>query len=478
MKRIVFEITRTSLRALAVEGPLAHPRVKQIVVESHSGQPSPETLRRLLARVQARRSGVMNAFPRDQAITRLLKFPSSRLEELTQMVQLSGKAQLPYPPEQAVVDFQVLDQVGGTSMVHLVACQRDQLEQHVALLRQAGLEPQLMTPNSWGVLAWYQRLGRSPDVREPVMVINVDSDHTDLVLIRQGQLVFSRSLSQGVREWQAGSDAEGPLAQELERSLSSLRNEWPGVDAQSFILTGLGPLEPWKEFFGQRLGKPVVIKQVAGSLQIPESVMRQTEAGPHASLVVVLGLALAEHLALVNLLPPETRQAQRQRRRMQQLVLTGSLLLSTLLVGAGLLSAHVNRQVLINELAVKTMNTLEAMTAETEAQERDIQVINRLLGLRRRLATMLAELFRVTAGQVILENLVFEGERHEFVVRGSASSTRDVLEYLRRLKDTGQWERVELRYSARRSTAAGARTDFEVVFHTQAHDGTASRLSP
>lgn len=485
MRRVVIEITPTSIRALVVSGSPRQPRVEVFLVESLAGSPSSpavgvveasaarassasrpsvepvkDALHRILNKAQRKSASVIYAMPREQAITRILKLPSVKPDEIAQMVALSSQTQLPFPRDQAVVDFQVIDQQAGSSTVQLVACHRDVVERSLALFRQEGLEPAWVVPSSWGCLAWYQRLGRSSEVREPVLLMDIDEDHAELVLIRQDRLLFSRSLGQGLRASHSETEASGLPAQELERSLFSLLKEIPGVEIHSGVVTGLGPLEPWQRLLEQRLGKPVFIRPSFGTLSLPVSSSAQ-----QASPVVALGLAMAEASWLINLLPQEVRRAQQHQRRMRELALAGALLVASLLAGAWLLSIHVNRQTRVASQSLHKVKQLETMAKQLEQKEQEIRLVDALLESRRRTAAMLVELFRLTPPETLLESLTFERARGECVVRGSAPTTREVLDYLQRLKQAGPWDRVELRYSARRNIAGVDRTDFEIVLH-------------
>ena len=461
MRRIVLEVTRTSIRVLAVDGSPARPHIRALAVEPLDGEPSREALRRAMAGCRLVKARVISAIPREQTMTRLLTLPSIHLEELSKMVKLSSKAQLSYPIDQVVTDFHVIEQQAGTSTVQLVACHRDRVDRHMTPVHQVGLEPICVTPSSWGLLAWYQRFGQSPEVHEPVMVINIDEDRTDVVLISQGCLLFSRGLRQGLQTWQASPDGIGALVQELRWSALSLRREFPGVETNSLILTGLGPLHHWEGLIEERLGKPVMVRDAEGSLQIP----KPTTARP-ASSAVVLGLAMADERRLVNLLPCEVRQAQRDQHRLHEFTVTGALLLVTLLLGTGLLAVHVNRKASFAKQVSKTLTESESVTEQLERKSYEINLINGRLESRQRIARMLAELFRLAAPEILFESFVFEHARGEFMIRGSAPTTRQALDYLQRLEQSGQWDRVELRHTVSHRVSSGARTDFEIVLHS------------
>jgi len=450
----VIELTRTTLRWLQAEGSGKSVKVRQFLVEPlPSMQIAAERLGMLARRVKSDSGTLILMMPREQVITRILKFPTVRPEELARMVELSGKAQLPFPREQAVADFQIIEQSQGSTTVQLVACHRQLVDQYIALLRQVGLDPSLIVPSSWGAFAWYLQLGRGADAKEPVMVVNVDGDHTDLALVHEGKLLFSRSLSQGLIEWQAGAESLAMLAQEIERSVSGLRKELPGVDAATLLLTGLGPLEAWRAGLSQQLGKPVVVRQ-ATTREAPTST---------ASIIGTLGVAMAEPKSLVSLLPRDARKAQDVRRQSRQLVTTGLLFAIVLGLGVLTLTLSVRRQRQVTQNLVARMHTLERTTRQTEHQEQELGVIERALKQRQRLAELLVHVMQLAPADIMLDSLSVEQPRRELVLRGNGPSTRQVLELIRGLEESGRYERVELRYSSRRNRASGPRVEFEIV---------------
>lgn len=460
MRRLVIELTRSTLRAVSVHGPSAKRQVQRVLVEPIRAAPDGAWLSRALKPLEPAQSEVISVISREQVITRTFKLPSTQSEELDQMVRLAAKAQLPYPPEQAAMDWTLVDQQEGTSTVQLVACQRELIDRHMSLLREAGAEPRVLTPSSWGVAWWYRRFGRREDIREPVLIVHIDHERTDLVLMRSDRVVFSRSVNQGLMEWQASLE---PILQELERTVASIRKELPGMEAASMILTGVGPLEEWRGAIEPRIGRPVAVRVGYGPIKLPPAAAAHAEASPTASLVVAMGLAFADEAGVVNLVPSEVRDAQGQRRRWRELVLTAALVATAFVCGTGLLFNLVHRKARDTQQASHLMQQLEAMTGRTEQQLHDVRLIERILTSRRQLAEVLAALMQATPPAVLFETVTFERARRELVVRGSAPTTRDVLDYLRVLKDDSHWQQAQLRYSARRGSHAEALTAFEIA---------------
>lgn len=465
-KRIVIEWTRTTLCVAVADGLEGRSRLQAI----HSTPLDPamdagEALRLLLQKTKTAGVQVIGVIPREQVITRLVKFPTTDPDELAQMVELYARAQLPYPREQTVVNFEVLTRDQGFSTVAIVVVQREVIERHLAMLRRAGLSPGLLTLSSWGVLEWFRRIpegGKDRAAHEPVLVINVDDARTDFVLIREGRIVSSRSLGQGVHDWENPAETIELLLLEVERSRTAIQKELPGVEVRSLLLTGLGELTPWSEQLTQRLGLPVRVVEAqqllisgVGSMGIP------------ISPVVVGGAALADPKKLFNLNPPEIRMQVRHSQQVRELVVVGMLLIGVFALGAAILALQgyrERRQVdQLNLRIAEIEPTAQAMQKKT----RSTNLVGLVLAHRRQLAAHLAGVFRNTPPGVTLEGLTFERARGEVVLRGHAASNQTVLQYIAQLEGLEGVGRVRLKYSRRRAGAAGERTDFELVLHQE-----------
>lgn len=457
--RLVVEWTRSSVRVAQASGRGRRQRLGPVAVHALDGGDVAATLRALVKPLKVRNPFVISVVPREQVITRVVKFPSADRAELAQMVELYAKAQLPYPREQTVLDHHILVQDAGFTTVAIVACQRELIERQVSLLREAWLPPSFLTVSSWGVLEWYRHwlaaLGMPPNpAQEPVLVVNVDETRTDLVLIGEDRILSSRSIGQGLRDWEQEGDTTELLLLELERSRAAIRKELPGVEIRSLLVTGLGAITQWSQQLAQRLTLPARAVALRGAPRAGETLV---------SPIVVEGLAVAELEALLNLSPPQVRAHVQHRQQVRELVEVGGLLVAVVALGATLLGIQVGRQQQVMRQLDRAV--IEAAPDAKRVQEkgRSTQLVHSVLAERRRLATTLAGIFRVSASQVTLEGLVVERAKREIVVRGHAVSTQAVLDYLNALEQLEGVRGVELKYSTRRATSAGDRTDFELV---------------
>lgn len=457
--RLVVEWTRATLRLALAEGADAKLRVRSVYCQ---GIAAPEeavpTLKALLKSAKITTADVIGIVSREQVITRVVKFPTQDPIELAKMVELYAKAQLPYAREQAITDFHVLSRQEGSSMVAIIACQREVIDRAISVLKEAGLTVRMLTLSPWGVLGWYRQAFRPQAQAEPCLVINVDDTRTDLVLISSGRILSTRSIGQGASDWAAGAETIDLLAQEVERSRAALRKELPDVDVRSVVLTGLGGLASWSEPLAQRLGlavSPVEARQAFKGCLIP--------ASPAISPVVCAGIAASDLRGMLNVSPPEMRQLVHHRQQVSELVIVGMLLLGVLALGAGLLGLRATRQHQYASQLEQVLAEVQPTAKDMQEKKRARQFVSSVIDERKALGEMLVEVFQLTPPPVTLEGLAFERSRNEMVVRGSAPSTQEVLNYVNQLEQLPGMSNVQLRYSTSRSTASGNRTDFEIV---------------
>lgn len=460
--RLVIEWTRTSLRAALAESKAGRWELRS--VQARSLGPEADVAGALRALVQGLKrppDETLGVTPREQVITRVVKFPSRDPRELAQMVELYAKAQLPYPREQTLVDFHVAAHVDGFSIVAIVAAPRDLVDRQLSVLRQAGLLPSILSVSSWGVLAWYQRLPRPEGLVEPCLVLNVDDSRADLVLIREGKVLSSRSVGQGAADWADAAEATELLSLEIERSRAAVRKELPGTEVGSILVTGLGTSAPWRAQLAERSGLACLVVE-------PGAPFRTRLAGLEGiSPVVVEGLACRAAGPSLNLSPPELLTEVRHRRQVRDLVMVGSLVAGVLVISSAVLAMQRVRHQRFASRLERTLSELEPEAKQVQAKTRVAGLVGSLFEDRRRLAAILTGIFRLLPPTITLDSLAFERARGELVVRGSADSTQTVLQTIRHLEQLDGVARIELDYTTRRAGPSGERTDFELMIRQE-----------
>jgi hypothetical protein len=456
MQRVVLEFTRSYLKAISSGAKGQKPLISCCEISKFENASNLEPLKKIISSLNIKHSQTVVIIPREQVITRLLKFPTANLSELASMVAISGKSQLPYPPEQVIFDFYLLEQSAGESLVNLVACHKDLIQEYRNRLKNVGIEPSAIVPSSWALGAWFNRFCRSVKASGLSLLLAFDADHTDLVLIKNEKILFSRSLPQTIGEISKSKDDVLVLFQEIDRSLSSFRRDFPAFELSSCVLAGPQEAEQFKTLIAEKLSVPIFFTNPLDQAFFPKS---QDHKGVFAA--GMLGCLFDEKELCINLLPPDARKAHSERNIVLELKNTFFLLVSVIVVMCAFFMLSIKRQERILDERKRAVSSFEAITKDAGLIESNIALIGQRLASRRKIALKLNEVFQDASETISFDSISFDHAKNELIVRGMASDTRDVLDYLSRLEKTSIWKKVELKFSARRVNAQGAKTAFE-----------------
>jgi Tfp pilus assembly protein PilN len=145
-----------------------------------------------------------------------LDLPPTVDSELEQMVRFEVDRHVPFPTDDAVVDFMAVPADGEGRRVILLAAERRVVDRALQLMAEAKIRPASVTVASHDLLSL---LGRRPGGERVIWVHRV-GDTVDVLVVRGNTLVMSRGV--------AGSDPF-ELASEIRRTLGMFR--WRDCDA-------------------------------------------------------------------------------------------------------------------------------------------------------------------------------------------------------------------------------------------------------
>ncbi len=131
--------------------------------------------------------------PRDQVNFYTLSLPNASLNDLAGMVAFQIPKELPFPVDLAVVDFTApLDSEGEVTDVLVAAVRKEVLKLYVEVFEHAGLKLQRVglraNANQFAI---NELLRTTPHDR--VLFVDVGPSTTEIDVLRQGRLVFSRA---------------------------------------------------------------------------------------------------------------------------------------------------------------------------------------------------------------------------------------------------------------------------------------------
>lgn len=214
-------------------------RATKCDVDAPSIPPTPEDLRKLqaaalkkaLAEHRTARGRLVTAIPREDAVIRYLSLPSVKDAEIDEMLRYDVERHVPFSLDQMEMSYQIIGRRGDAeSEIMLVAVPDDRMNDHIEILEQAGLDPDVIDVSVLGTCQAY--MNGSPQNRVRA-VVNIGRTSTEIGFFREGVVRNSRSLPIGlVRLHEMAREAGGvldeafPSFERLDGPEGAVKQEW------------------------------------------------------------------------------------------------------------------------------------------------------------------------------------------------------------------------------------------------------------
>ncbi len=457
-----------------------------------------EQLRTFLHRHQLAATTVLSSLPGELVAWRTFFLPFRDRKRLDQTVPFELETQVPFGLDEVVVDYHVLyrDRSGCSVLAALV--QRHDLEEHLKLLSEVGLDPKIVDLAPLATLNVLSLLGT--ELPDTFVYVGGNLRRLEVALYRNRQLVGLRTLvsatAADAAETEAAAAGNGQLAGapgELAAAIAEIR--W------TLLALNGAPLDAGLSCIvaGEDAHFDELTQQLAAATEL---VVRRLDASPvrnvpqelHAQLagfVCPLGLALREvspnEAVGVNFRQGEFAYHRGQDELRRALWRTGAL--AALVVALAMTNAYMQYEQLASRLALidgqirnvvsRTLPDVQRSTdaraqlqAEVETAQKRLQILSGLapangataIDVMRTIATALPDSITLDIDEYIMEP---EGVRIK--AKTSSFETADTIK--QQLLNTHYFADVQVKDV---KSAADGKVDFRLVL-SLGKDGGASK---
>ncbi len=212
-----------------------------------------DAIRGLIASAGLKARSVVIAVGGRDVIIKKIAMDRMKEAEAREVIRWEAEQHVPFDMENVELDFQILDPEGdGLQMsVLLVAAKRELVENKMALLAQAGLQPAVIDVDAFALHNAFE-LNHPDAMRGVVGLVNIGHETTNVNILEDGVPVLTRDLPVGTRRFREDMQRErGLSADEADAMLQ-------GVERTE-------ALEPFLETRGEELA--VGIERAAAFLQ-------------------------------------------------------------------------------------------------------------------------------------------------------------------------------------------------------------------
>lgn len=307
--------------------------------------------------------------PRHEVTLRLLTLPSQDPDELARMVHYDAADSVPYPIDEMEIRHQILCPLpSGESRVLVVMLRRAIVEERLEVLRSAGGEAIDVVLSTSCLVAATTRRQPAGDIA----LLHADGAALELVVVRDGLLVFSRAIAQSAPWDLDDPHSRESLTYEARELLGAFRRESAdglGVETVHISATLLS-VECLATLLEESLGKPCPPAIFGSERDRDEGHCPATFAGAYL-------LSQDEGPIPLSLAPPALARQRTMRRAeagiRQGAVLVGVVLLAVLVCFA---QAWWQRHQLIEELEIER-DAIAPRAEGIAAKQQGLRIISR-----------------------------------------------------------------------------------------------------
>jgi type IV pilus assembly protein PilM len=199
-----------SVRTLMAAGSMPTPAKSTTSINSDIDAMS-YVIKQLVKETGAKSDQVTIALPEAQVFTRVIEVPQLSNKELNSAIQWEAEQYIPLPLDQVNLDFTILQDAKttgtGKMQVLLVAAPKALIERYMSIIEVSDLVPIAAETE---IIAASRAIHASVLNLKNYMIVSVGAQTTDMSILHNGILIFTRSISAG------GESLSRALAQSLD----------------------------------------------------------------------------------------------------------------------------------------------------------------------------------------------------------------------------------------------------------------------
>lgn len=187
---------------------------------------------------------VVASLPGRNVSAHILTLPFSDRKKIDNTLPFEMEGLIPLPLEAVLMDYEILEKTPEGAKILVLFTEKKALEAHLDLLKEAGIDPNVILPPSVGLANLWKEV--SPAEEEPFAVVDFGERETSLCVVHNGDLWYARTWAQGslslTQAIQKGLDlSPAPARDKKEREADLHPTPTPGGDSEKeWMATILG----------------------------------------------------------------------------------------------------------------------------------------------------------------------------------------------------------------------------------------------
>lgn len=458
------------------EGSITKASFKKLV---EIKEPVTVALAKIFKDLKLNKQGVIACIPRHLVTVRILEFPSTNPKDIRDMVSLQVGKQTPYSREEIIYTYKTVSVAKeGYTKVMMVIARRNLVNARVEVLQKAGIEVEKVAMSSEGLFAWFA-FAHLPQISpakaqvydevkagaQAIVLIDIDSNYSDLIVIRNENLVYTRNFLIGANHLLGeGERWIEKFTDEVVHSLGLYQNEERDAKVVKIFWGGAaGAVAGLEPALNAKLGLSVERIKPAANIRFHKTVgLLQDKEGQFISLGPLWGMSLRAASLELDLTSSELRIKKQMEDRRKKITITGILALSVVMMLSVLFfMIYYNKSNYLSQLK-RAIAANEKEAGEVERMRACIDLVRQRLDVRERSLNMLHEIMRLTPKEIYFTDIDIT-EKDQTVMQGRAVAMSNVFEFVTTLENSSFFENVKTTYTTTKKDKDTEYAKFEII---------------
>ena len=302
-------------------------------------------------------------------------------------------------------------------------------------------------------------------IGEALILVDIDSNYSDFIVIRQKKLVFTRNIFIGANHlMEPQGDWQSKFLDELKHSIERYQGEEKNIILSKIYLSGAARnINDLDRRLSSELGVPVEIAHLAKNIRLGKEVdILEKEDYKLVSSSPVFGTAIRHKELSFDLIPSELRVHKLMEEKRKSLTLMGILFAAIVTMLSFMLLINVyGKNNYLSQIKKKIAN-IEKESSKIKRMRTSVNLIEDRLDARGSSLDILNEIYRLTTKEIYFVNISIE-EKLSATLRGRAFEMSGVFEFVTTLENSPYFENVKTTYTTTKTEQGVEYAEFEII---------------
>jgi len=424
-----------------------------------------KTIRKSLSELKPKNPDIIDIIPPNLVITKNIEIPSTKPQEIKNIIDLQAGRHTPYSREEIIVDYIDIGPYRHSyTKILLIIVARNVIRRQFEILGKAGVRLQKVAFSSEGLARFVSKVSRIEAKESPISVMDIDESLSDFTIIFKDKPIFVRSIPIGTQHLISEKERyQLKFVEEIKRSLEAYQSEDIEKSPNMLILTGaIEEVKDLQAVLNDNLHLPTRTVSYFKNLIVSSRALKATSAAKGSSfLSAIVPLFVLDELK-VDLIPEEVKLRKSVEEKGRELIKTGIFILTIFVLIFSILLSKIYFKGNYLNMLNKEYQSLNQKAQELETDFAKISLVKNYLSNRGYSLEILTNLHEVAPFDLKLSDIRFEGEG-KFTIKGTAESMSTVFSFVDSLENSKYFQDVKTRYTTKRKDGLKDVTDFEIV---------------